>query len=275
MSKSSAISAAFSDLPDQLKTRQFGRDLRWHASVGSTNAEALRWASEGAQEGALVGTDHQTAGRGRQGRAWHDSPGHNLLFSIVLRPSLRPDRVGLIPLAAGLAVADGIAQETGLSPILKWPNDVLLSGRKVCGVLMEGHIQAKNGLGNLLVLGIGLNVNQVDFDPEVANVATSVALESGRILPRTQLLTDLLFRLEHHYYSLSEDDGASVRAQFEERMAGISKQASVAFAHSGVSATGVIQGVADNGALRLFTSDGEKHLHAGEITLGSNAAAAS
>lgn len=256
-------------MPDLLQTRRFGRDARWLKSAGSTNAEALGWAAEGVPEGALVGTDHQTAGRGRQGREWRDSPGHNLLFSIVLRPSIPTNRIGLIPLAAGLAVAEAIEQQTGLSPILKWPNDVLLADRKVCGVLLEGQFQTRSASDNLMVLGIGLNVNQVDFDPAIAGNATSLSLESGQIVPRQPLLAELLHRLEKHYESLPLDNGASVRAHFEKRMAGIGRMVSVAFSYSENSIAGTVLGVADDGALRLRTSEGVEILHAGEITLAT------
>lgn len=226
----------------------------------------MSWALEDAPEGALVGTDHQTAGRGRHGRAWSDSPGHNLLFSVVLRPTLAPNLWGLIPLAAGIAVAEAIEQQTGLASVLKWPNDVLLTNRKVCGVLMEGHLQTNSGRENRMVLGIGLNVNQIEFPDEVANSATSLALELGQIVPRLPLLADLLLRLEERYESLSTDDGLSVRAGFESRMAGIGKPATVTVPVSGESSEGIILGIAVSGALRLDTAQGIEQLHAGEVS---------
>ena len=267
MSKPRTIPAVLSELHGLLRTERFGRESRWHSSIGSTNAEAMAWASEGVPEGALVGTDHQTAGRGRHGRAWSDAPGLNLLFSLVLRPTLPQDRLGLIPLAAGLVVAEAIENHTRLSPSLKWPNDVLVDGKKVCGILLEGRLTAQNGSQAAMVLGIGLNVNQTDFPTGLSGKGTSLALETGQLVPRIPLLADLLASLEMHYASLAEDGGASVLSEFEQRMAGLGHIASVAFPLSGESTEGTILGVAENGALRLETSSGEQIFHAGEITL--------
>ncbi len=254
------------ELPSLLRTKRFGRELRWLSSVGSTNAEAISWAAEEAPEGALVGTDHQSAGRGRHGRAWSDSPGHNLLFSLVLHPTLSPDYFGLIPLAAGLAVAEAIELHTPFLPTLKWPNDVLIAGRKVCGILLEGQLSPKNGSRSTMVLGIGLNVNQTEFPSDVSSRATSLALETGQFLPRLPLLADALLAIEKRYDSLLMDRGADILKSFEERMAGLGDNASISFPHSGNSALGTILGVAENGALRLMTDDGEQLFHAGEIT---------
>lgn len=227
----------------------------------------MRWASEGVPEGALVGADHQTAGRGRHGRAWSDAPGLNLLFSLVLRPTLPQDRLGLIPLAAGLAIAEAIEKHTPLSPSLKWPNDILVDGKKVCGILLEGRLTPSNGSQATIVLGIGLNVNQIEFPTGVADKATSLALEAGQLVPRVQLLADLVVALEKHYASLSADLGVAVLVGFERRMAGLGNTATVTFPMSGESTEGTILGVAENGALRLRTPEGEQRLHAGEITL--------
>jgi len=218
-------------------------------------------------EGALVGTDHQTAGRGRHGRAWSDAPGLSLLFSLVLRPTLPQDRLGLIPLAAGLAVAEAIEKQTPLSPLLKWPNDVLVDKKKVCGILLEGRLTPPNGSRATMVLGIGLNVNQTEFPADIAGKATSLALETGQLIPRAPLLADLVATLEKHYDSLSADLGVAVLAGFERRMAGLGTAATVTFPLSGEAVEGTILGVAESGALRLETSSGEQIFHAGEITL--------
>src|SRR5690606_12415094 len=147
------------------RTARFGRTHRALGATGSTNADALAWATEGAPDGALVTAEHQTAGRGRHGRTWTDAPGLSLLASLLLRPTLPPDRLGLLPLAAGLAAADAVESVTGLVPRLKWPNDVLLGGRKVGGLLLESRL----GDGPAtVVLGLGLNVGQADFPPELA-----------------------------------------------------------------------------------------------------------
>ena len=263
------------DLAPLLRTDRFGRTLRWNAATASTNAEALRWAASGVPEGALVGADHQTAGRGRHGRRWTDTPGQNLLVSLVLRPTLAPDQLGLVPLAAGVAVAEALERTLSLAPQLKWPNDVLLGERKVGGLLLEGHLPsparpspARPEGEATLVLGLGLNVNQTGFPAEIADRATSLALEVGRPLSRLPLLADLLASLETHYDRLLRDGGDAVCAAFEARMLGRSHEAAIAFA-PGTPPTlhGRLLGVHASGALRLGTPDGERLLHAGEVTL--------
>jgi BirA family biotin operon repressor/biotin-[acetyl-CoA-carboxylase] ligase len=250
-----------------LRTARFGRPLRWLAETGSTNADASAWAAEGTPEGAVVGAEHQTAGRGRHGRAWADAPGLGLLFSVVLRPTLPAEQLGLVPLAAGVAVAEAVAPWVApVEPRLKWPNDLLLDGRKAAGLLVEGHLAP--GAAPTLVLGLGLNVNQRDFFPEIADRATSLALVAGRPLPRAPLLADLLLALERRYDALLRGDTAAVCAAFEARMAGRSTGADVSFTQNGHPPLhGTILGVDASGALRLGTPDGVRVLPAGEVTL--------
>lgn len=255
------------DLPPLLRTGRFGRSLRWHAETGSTNADAAAWAADSAPEGAVVGTDHQTAGRGRYGRAWSDAHGLNLLLSVVLRPTLPADRLGLVPLAAGVAVAETLATwTTPAEPRLKWPNDVLLDGNKVAGLLLEGSFSLRTD--PTLVLGLGLNVNQTDFPPEIAERATSLALEVGRPLPRAPLLADLLLALERRYDALLCGEAAALCADFESRMVGRGREATIAFAGGrDAPLRGTLLGVTHTGALRLATTDGPRTLLAGEVTL--------
>src|SRR5680860_1413471 len=119
---------------------RWGRPLRFFEEIESTNSEALEWAEEGAPEGAAVVADHQSAGRGRLGRTWLSEPGAVLPLSVVLRPRLPPDRFGLLSAAAGVATAEAIAEVSGLSCRLKWPNDVTISGRQVAGILHESRV---------------------------------------------------------------------------------------------------------------------------------------
>lgn len=251
------------ELAALLRTERFGRAVRAFGACGSTSTEAKAWARDGAPEGAIVLAEHQTAGRGRLGRAWTDAAGQNLLCSVVLRPSLPPDRLGLVTLAGGLAVADAVSEWTApVEPVIKWPNDVLLSGRKCCGMLLEADL----GAAPFVVLGIGLNVNQTDFPDEIADRATSLRLETGRVVPRAPLLARLLERLERWADRL--DDGEAVRRAFEDRMAGRGETA-VAHAAGGQPLEGRIEGVDASGALLLRSGDMLHTLHAGEVTFSA------
>lgn len=253
------------DLPGALRTARFGRPHRALHTTGSTNAEALAWAADGAPEGALVTAEHQTAGRGRHGRSWSDAEGHSLLASLVLRPTLAPGRLGLLPLAAGLAVAEAIETMMGLDACLKWPNDVQLGTRKVAGLLLESHLLPG---ATTVVLGLGVNVGPSSFPPEITERATSLLLESGQPVPRAPLLAAILDRLEVHYEALHQDGEAELLASFQARMVGLGDTVRVSFPHTERSPiAGTIRGLAPSGALQLQAPDGLHLLHAGEITI--------
>ena len=258
------------DLPAVLQTKRLGRPARGFATCGSTNTEAVAWARAGVPEGAIVITEHQTAGRGRLGRTWADAPGQNLLFSVVLRPALAPERLGLITLVGGLAVAEAVAEWTGpIQPRIKWPNDVLLDGRKCCGMLLESSL----GAAPLVVLGIGLNVNQDVFPDEIAERATSLRLETGQYVPRAALLARLLAHLEHLIYRLYAGEDRAICEAFTARMTGLGEPASVRIVAHDEALEGRIEGVDATGALRLRAGDTIHTLHAGDVTLAARSLA--
>lgn len=178
--------------------RVIGRVLHALDEVGSTQAEIARLAAEGAPEGVVVTARHQRAGRGRLGRGWWDRPGESLLFSVLLRPAIVPARAPQLSLVGGLAVVEAVAAQTGLAPGLRWPNDVLVAGRKICGVLAEAAT-GSDGRLERVVLGIGLNVNQDAFPPDVAGRASSLRLLTGRAHDPTLLLAALLDALDARY----------------------------------------------------------------------------
>jgi BirA family transcriptional regulator, biotin operon repressor / biotin---[acetyl-CoA-carboxylase] ligase len=255
------------DLAPRLRTDRFGRVAEGHEALDSTNRRALEWAEAGAPEGTLVISEHQTAGRGRLGRAWADAPGASLLFSLVLRPDLPPQRMGLIPLAAGVAVAEALALHAApLEPSLKWPNDVLLGGRKVCGILAEGRLGGASGFA---VLGVGVNVGQEAFPGDLADRATSLRQASGRTPDRPALLADLLARLEARYDQVAGGEGSAVLEAFAERMPPPGTPLTVRPSQGGPSVSGTLDGLAEDGALRLRTPEGVVSLHAGEVTTQS------
>ena len=258
-------------LRTRLKTRRLGRPHRHHAAVGSTQAEAALWAASGAPTGALVTADHQTQGRGRLGRAWADEPGRDLALSLVLRPALGPEHLGLVPLAGALAVADATdAAASGAvvpSPesVLKWPNDVLLGGKKVAGVLAETRWTACGGGHRpTVLLGVGVNVNREAFPPDLAVRATSLRLATGTAHDRADLLASLLLALETRLALAPE---ALVRAA-EARMTALGARVRVGFPGTErAPLAGTALGLAADGALRLGTASGEQLVRAGETTV--------
>src|SRR4051794_14278733 len=164
--------SGFDELPSLLQTRWLGRAYRHLAECRSTNDEAAAWARAGAPHGALVIADAQTGGRGRLGRTWHSPPGENLYFSTVLRPEIPPHRAPPLTLAVGVALADAV-REAGCDAQLKWPNDLLLDGKKVAGILTE--MTTSGGRVEFVVIGIGVNLDARAFPAELDGRATSIA----------------------------------------------------------------------------------------------------
>lgn len=245
-----------------------GQPVAWHDALASTNESARDWAACGAPEGALVGTDDQTAGRGRLGRTWHAEPGQNVTASLVLRPPLPNERVGLIALATGLAVADALSDLGAARCTLKWPNDVLLGGRKVCGILVERRVEAAQKRTRApLIVGIGLNVNQRRFAPDLAARATSLALATGCRFDRADVLARVLVALERHLGALYAGAFASVLRAYTERLEGVGETVSLSTPEGEPLARGILRGVDERGGLLLGTPGGLRRFHAGEVTM--------
>lgn len=252
--------------------------MEGHEALPSTNERARVWARNDAPEGSTVVADHQTDGRGRHGHGWQARPGQSLTFSVVLRPGdavnarakLSTRCLGLLPLAGGLAVCEALDGVPGAPPPqLKWPNDVLLGGRKCCGVLAE--TASSDPATGPLVLGIGLNVGQRGFPdvPDGTTPPTSLLLAAGPPPPeRAELLASVLAHLETHYDSLFENEGRAVRSACTERLANLNERVTVRNPTSGERVTGTARGLAPDGALRLQSDAGtERVLRAGDVTV--------
>ena len=170
----------------------------------STNIDAMAAARAGAAHGSVYFTDEQRAGRGRGGHQWHSAAGDGLYVSVVLRPTASVQRWPLLPMCAGLAAMNAIREVTSVTPDLRWPNDVLIGAKKVCGILVEAGTDSK-GVG-FAVVGIGINVHQRVFAGDLATPATSLDLEAGGITSRQKLLVRLLESLQRETEGLAEED---------------------------------------------------------------------
>ncbi len=195
-----------------LATKSFGRPLRIFDSLGSTNDEAKRLAAAGAPEGTVVVAIEQRAGRGRQDRTWHAEPGKNLTFSIILRPRIDPASLGIVSLFASVAVANTVSALSGKRAGCKWPNDVLLGGKKISGILCESVISGR--VAEQVIVGIGLNVNQRDFPGGLAARSTSLLLETGSAFDLPAALAALLGDLEALYRPAAPDWPGTVVAEW-------------------------------------------------------------
>lgn len=251
-----------------LRTEQLGRVMEGHASIGSTNARAAELAAEGIPEGSVVVAEHQTAGRGRHGRSWSAEPEQNLMFSIVLRPALSAERIGLITIAGAVAVADTLDDFAApLRTTIKWPNDLLLRGHKCCGMLLESSFSGRRkGQPDFVILGIGLNVNQDRFPPELSDQAISLKQAARRPIERPPLFAELLLHLEQRYHSLFDDDGAAIRSDYEARLQRLGQRITLRMTDTEHPVRGVVRGITDTGALQLETQNGLQTFHAGEVT---------
>lgn len=170
---------------DWLRGQLPGRPLDWRPKIDSTMYAASRLAADGAPSGTVIGTDEQTAGHGRHGRPWHSEPEAGLYVSVILRLPLPPDRLPVVTLALGLAAAEAIAKSANLACDLRWPNDVLVAGKKCGGILTQLE-------GGAIVAGFGLNVNHAAFPAGLDNIATSLRLATGKPQSRERLLAALL-----------------------------------------------------------------------------------
>ena len=190
------------------RTAVVGRELRCFDTLDSTNIRAKQLAQEGAPDGAVVTADLQTAGRGRMDRSFQSPRGKGVYLTALLRPHLPPERLLPVTAMAGVAVCDAVEELCGVRPGLKWPNDPVLGGRKLCGILTELSLEGETGRVQYLVLGIGVNVGQTaeDFSPEVAEVATSLSMALGRSVSRPALAAAEIRALDKLYASLLAGD---------------------------------------------------------------------
>lgn len=254
---------AFARVTADLPTRSFGRRYTYFSEVSSTMDVAREQARAGFAEGSVVSADRQLAGRGRMQRSWLNESGTALQVSIILRP--RPEWLGRLTMVSALAVADAIDQTTSLAVQLKWPNDVLIAGRKTCGILLESEFSG--GSLNFVILGIGLNVNlDVARYPELAESATSLMAALGRPISRLDLLRALLVHLERRYDALRA--GEPVHLAWRSRLATLGQSVRVSGPGMETPIEGVAEDVDENGSLLVRQADGSlATVVAGDVTL--------
>lgn len=195
------------DIRSSLSTSWLGRTVKVMKTVDSTNLEAKRLAEAGALHGTLVTAEEQTSGKGRRGRSWISVPGQGVWMSFVLRPDIELENSSMLTLVAALAVEKGIKDAAGIDGRIKWPNDVLVNGKKVCGILTE--LSAQMDELNYIVVGIGINANIGQFPEEVRDKATSLLAETGETVDRTRLLCQVLKHFEHDYEQFKKTEDFS------------------------------------------------------------------
>ncbi len=258
-----------------LQTSIFGRTLYCFQVIDSTNAYLLSLARDGAAEGTVVQADFQTAGRGRKERKWFSAPGKNLLFSILLKPELEIDYSKKIVLAVAIILAETIKQYLNahnIEPIdisFKWPNDLMVNGRKLSGILAESILRDKKIVAMVIGIGINLNEAQEDMDPEIRDTATSLYQLTGQIIDREEFLTIFLRQFEKDYERFERNFYHQVVDEWKAHCEQIGKKVLISTPFG--EEEGVVKDINESGYLIYEDRKGvEKALIAGEIKKGEN-----
>jgi len=246
-----------------LKTERFGRKIHYFPSLDSTNTMASTLAEDGAVEGTLVIVDEQTKGKGRRGRSWYSPPGLGIWMSLILRPAIAPRLAPGLSIVTGLSLAETIREVMNLEAQVKWPNDCLIKGAKVAGILTE--LSGDREQVNYIVLGVGLNVNQqiFDFPVELQKTATSLAIESESVIPRADFLSKFLLKLETRYDSFLRDGVAPFIDPYTRMCSLIGREVTAEIGKKTI--TGMATKIDPGGALVIESEGQEVALTAGEV----------
>jgi len=248
------------------KTRVIGRDIQVFEQTTSTNDVIEKLARDGVKEGAVVFAESQTKGRGRLGRKWI-SPAHKgLWFSILLRPSLRPQEATQLTVASATALRRAIENETGLKPEIKWPNDILIGGKKVAGILTELSAEVDRVKHIILGIGVDVNLDATELPAELRKTATSLKIEAGEMIVRAELAVAILRELDFDYARICGGKFLAVADEWESHCATIGKNVTVLIGDR--KTRGRAESLDDDGALLIRTEHGHlERIIGGDVTL--------
>lgn len=265
------------DSPDQvtekeilpcLSTRWLGRQIVYLSSTPSTNTKAKELAEEDESHGLLVITDDQTSGKGRRGRSWCGKPAEAIAMSFVLKPKLPPKQMSMLTLVAALAVSRAIEEVTGLENDIKWPNDIVIQGRKICGILTE--MSTQEDYVNHVVVGIGINVHTREFPDEIANLAGSLDLYTEKPVVRASLVAKILDEFEKLYEEFEQVGNLSfMKEEYESRLVTRGENDQVRIIRNQTEERiGNARGINDEGELVVCWEDGQMEpVMSGEVSV--------
>lgn len=247
-------------------TRVIGRDIRVFQETTSTNDVAEKLARDGVREGVVVFAESQTRGRGRLGRRWVSPPRKGLWFSVLLRPRLRPQAATRLTIMSATALVRALESRTGLAPEIKWPNDILLRGRKVAGILTELHAELDSVQYVILGIGVDVNAGPTDFPPEVRSLATSLKSETGEAIDRGELAAAILRELDQDYARVCGSRFEAVADEWEQHCRTIGRQVVIQVGDRRVQ--GRAESLDEDGALLLRSQHGHlERIIGGDVTL--------
>ncbi|HHW01518.1 MAG TPA: biotin--[acetyl-CoA-carboxylase] ligase [Thermoanaerobacterales bacterium] len=241
-----------------------GDRIYYYSTIGSTNSEAKRIAQEGAPHGTLIIAEEQTKGKGRMGRSWTSPRGTGIWISIIMKPQMMPSEAPKLTILTAVAVAEAINEETNINAVIKWPNDILIQGKKVCGILTE--MSAELDIVNYVVIGVGINVNNDTFPEEVKDRAISLKIAKGKTVDRLRVLACFLEKLEKHYAIAMSQGFEAVFDRWRKLCCNLGKPVEI------VTKNGFFSGVAididEHGALIVKKDDGNfEKLFSGDVSL--------
>lgn len=253
------------ELQSVMKSRWAGKNLYFFEEVDSTNNVVRTLAEQGAPEGTLAVAANQTAGKGRRGRSWVAPAGSSIMMSILLRPDFSPERASMLTLVMAMAVARGIREMTGLEAGIKWPNDIVADGRKLCGILTEMSTEIE--YIRYVVIGIGINVSMKEFPEELSQKATSLELCLGHPVKRAPLIDACMRAFEVYYEKyLQTLDLSLLQEEYNRELVNVGRSVTV-LAPAG-EYTGISHGINREGELIVELADGEiRNVVSGEVSV--------
>ena len=247
-----------------LETAWAGKTCLCFDTLDSTNDYGKILSEKQKVHGTLIVADTQTAGKGRRGRAWQSPKGSSVSMSLCLEPKLPTERAAGLTLVMALSVASAIEEMTGEKAMIKWPNDIVLNGKKICGILTEMFLREKD---YVVIIGVGINVNILEFPPEIRNIATSLCLECGEKISREDLMKATMKHFESFYekYEVS-GDFSLLKGQYEKRL--VNRNSQVRVLDPKEPFEGIAKGIDELGNLLVLCEDGQlKSVCSGEVSV--------
>lgn len=253
------------ELKSIMNTKWAGQELVYFDSIDSTNTKAKELAEEGYPNGTLVVADYQMSGKGRRGRSWESPSGTGIFMTLMLKPDINPNNASMLTLVAALAVAKAISEITGEQALIKWPNDIVINGKKICGILTE--MSAQFDYINHIVIGIGINVHNKDFPEEIKETASSLMIESGgQHFRRAEIIEKIMEYFEEYYeiYLKTEDLSALVK-EYNSLLVNMQKNVKVLDPKEPFE--GKAMGITPRGELIVDTWESRKLVSSGEVSV--------
>lgn len=250
-----------------LTTKSIARNIIYLETTGSSNDDCALLGRQGAPHGSLVIAEKQEKGKGRRGRTWVSPPFKNIFMSLLVRPNVDPANVSMLTLVFAISVCEGIKDVTGVSPSIKWPNDAVINGHKIVGILTELHMKAENpGQIDCVVIGTGINVNQESFDDAIRATAGSLFTETGRSVDRNKVIAAVMNHFEEDYdLYLQKENLELLKDKYESMLINLGREVRVIDPKGDF--TGVSRGITDTGELIVETASGIRAINSGEVSV--------